>query len=312
MKVVVTLSAANAEPWMRLFREALPAAHVERREPNAAHDAEPRADYVVIAEPCRTVFDAQPAPKAAFTVAAGVGHVLRLSNLPTDMPLVRLEDAGMAEPMARYVLAAVLRFALRMDTYAVQQREARWEQTNERSPATVRIGVLGLGVIGSAVALALAAQGFAVRGYASTPKHIDGIDCFAGAEQRDSFLAGLDVLVNVLPLTPMTAGLLDARVFNLLADGAHIVNIGRGATLVEADLLAALDRGKLAGATLDVFAKEPLPPEHPFWSHPRVVVTPHVSGLTNPDKAVAQIVAKITRLERGETVTGLVDRQRGY
>lgn len=313
LRVVVTLSAAEAQPWMDLFRQALPDAEVERREPGQpAQATEVRADYVVLAEPCRTVFDAQPSPKAVFTASAGVGHLLRLPNLPRDVPVTRLEDAGMAQPMARYVLAAALRFLLRLDTYAQQQCNGTWEQHEPRPPAAVRVGVLGLGVIGGTIARALAAHGFAVRGYATTGKHIDGVECFAGPDQLAACLDGVEFLVDVLPLTPATTGLLDASVLTLLADGAHVVNIGRGATMVEADLLALLDSDKLSGATLDVFAPEPLAPAHAFWTHPRVTVTPHVSGLTVPHDAVAQIVAKIERLERGEAVTGVVDWSRGY
>lgn len=313
MHVVVTLTAAEEAPWMDLFRAALPGAHVERREPGrSAGDDERPADYVVLAEPCRTVFDAQPSPKAVFTASAGVGHLLRLPNLPRGVPVVRLEDAGMARPMSRYVLAAALRFALRMDTFATQQRQVRWEQHRERAPASVRAGVLGLGVIGGTIAHALVAQGFAVRGYARMDRRLDGVDCYAGRDRLDAFLTGVDFLVNALPLTPATTGLLDAGALARLADGAHVVNVGRGRTIVDAALLALLDSGKLSGATLDVFGEEPLPPAHPYWSHPRVAVTPHVSGLTVPADAVAQIAAKIARLERGEAVTGIFDRERGY
>ncbi len=313
MHIVVTLSSGEEQPWMKLFREAIPSAHFDRQEPGQALPvAERCADYVVLAEPCAKVFDAHPCPKAVFTASAGVGHLLRLSNLPAGLPVVRLEDAGMAQPMARYVLAAALRFVLRLDEFTVLQNDSCWEQRRERAPASVRVGVLGLGMIGGAVVRALAQQGFAVRGFAATPKGIEGVASFAGAAEFDAFMSGLDVLVNAMPLTPATTGLLDARALSLLADGAQVVNIGRGATLVEADLLALLDSGKLSGATLDVFDKEPLPKEHPFWTHPRIVVTPHVSGLTVPEDAVAQIAAKIARLERGETVTGIVDWKRGY
>ena len=313
VRVVVTLSAAEEQPWMDLFRHALPEADIARREPGQpVHSAEAPADYVVMAEPCRTVFDAQRCPKAVFTASAGVGHLLRLPNLPHEVPVSRLEDAGMALPMTRYVLAAALRFLLRLDTYAQQQRAGAWEQHDPREPGSVRVGVLGLGVIGGAIARALVAQGFAVRGYATSAKNIAGVECFTGRDQLAAFLDGVDFLVDVLPLTPATTGLLDAESLVRLADGAHVINIGRGATLVDDDLLALLDSGKLAGATLDVFAPEPLAPTHPFWVHPRVTVTPHVSGLTIPEVAVAQIAAKIRKLERGEPVTGLVDWTRGY
>jgi glyoxylate/hydroxypyruvate reductase A len=313
LRVVVTLSSADEQPWMDLFRHALPDARVERREPGQPAEAtEATADYVVLAEPCRTVFDVQRSPKAVFTASAGVGHLLRLPNLPRAVPVSRLEDAGMAQPMTCYVLAAALRFLLRLDTYSMQQRAGIWEQHDPRLPASVRVGVLGLGVIGGAIARALAAQGFEVRGYAASAKTIAGVQCFAGRDQLAACLDGVDLLVDVLPLTPATTGLLDAKSLALLADGAHVINIGRGATLVDGDLLSLLDSGKLSGATLDVFAPEPLAPTHPFWTHPRVAITPHVSGLTVPEDAVAQIAAKIRKFERGEPVTGLVDWTRGY
>lgn len=313
MRVIVCLPADEADPWMDLFGAALPGAHVERREPDAPVAAgAPCADYVVAGVPCGTVFAEQRAPKAVFTVSAGVAHALRLPNLPPDVPLIRIEDAGMAPQMVRYALAAVLRVAQRLDTYAAQQRAARWEQHPPRAPSALAVGVLGLGVIGGEIARALAAHGFAVRGHARTAKALPGVRCFAGGAELAAFLADLDVLVSVVPHTPETAGLLDRAALSRLADGAHVVNMGRGSVLVEEDLLALLDAGKLSGATLDVFRTEPLPPEHPLWRRPEVAVTPHVAGLTIPADTVAQIAAKIRRLEGGLPVTGAVDRGRGY
>ncbi|MBK9117921.1 MAG: glyoxylate/hydroxypyruvate reductase A [Betaproteobacteria bacterium] len=313
MRVIVCLPADDAVPWLDLFAAALPDARVERREPDAPVAAgAPRADYVVAACPCRTVFAEQPAPKAVFTVSAGVAHALRLPNLPAGVPLIRVEDAGMAPQMVRYALAAVLRAALRLDAYAAQQRAARWEQHAPRAPASLAVGVLGLGVIGGEIARALAAQGFAVRGHARTRKAVAGVRCCAGDAELAAFLGGLAVLVSVVPHTPETTGLLDRAALSRLADGAHVVNMGRGSVLVEDDLIALLDSGKLSGATLDVFRAEPLPPEHPFWRRPEIAVTPHVAGLTIPEDTVAQIAAKIGRLERNLPVTGVVDRERGY
>jgi glyoxylate/hydroxypyruvate reductase len=250
--------------------------------------------------------------KAIFTLSAGVGHLLKMPDIPHHVPIIRLEDAGMAEQMIRYVLAAALRFLQRLDLYARQQREARWEQHEPRMPSSVRAGVMGLGVIGAQVARVLAVHGFAVRGYARSAKPLDGIAVYAGEAQLDAFLDDLDFLVCVLPATPATDGILDRRSLSQLADGAHLVNIGRGAALVEDDLVALLAEGKLSGATLDVFRREPLPADHPFWSRPEIEVTPHISGLTVPEAAVAQIADKIMRLERGEAVTGIVAFERGY
>ncbi|MFO1322658.1 MAG: glyoxylate/hydroxypyruvate reductase A [Burkholderiales bacterium] len=313
MHVVVSLPESEASPWMALFADALPEATLDRHEPDRAPEAAARAaDFVVAACPSRTLFAEQPAPRAVFTVSAGVAHVLRIENFPRSVPLVRVEDAGMGAQMIRYVLAAAMQFVLRMPTYRRQQRAAAWEQHPPRSPAQITAGVMGLGVIGGAVARALVAQGFVVRGHARTEKSIAGVRCYAGAAEFDAFLDGLDIVCGVLPHTPETAGLLNRATMSRLADGAHVVNVGRGSLLVDEDLVALLESGKLSGATLDVFREEPLPAGHPFWSRPEITVTPHVSGLTIPEETVAQVAAKIRMLERGLPVTGVVDVARGY
>jgi glyoxylate/hydroxypyruvate reductase A len=311
--IALSLPESESSPWMELFAAALPEATLARHEPDEAPDsAARRADYVVAAYPSKTLFAEQPRPKAIFTVSAGVGHVLRLANLPRDVPLVRVEDAGMAAQMIRYALTAAMRFTQRLDTYRRQQHEGQWIQHRPRGPAQVTAGVMGLGVIGSEIARALAHQKFNVRGYATRRKDIAGIQCHAGRGEFAAFLDGLDFVVSVLPSTPDTAGLLDRGTMMRLADGAHVVNIGRGNLLVEEDLLALIDSGKLSGATLDVFREEPLPPAHPFWRRPEITITPHVSGLTIPDETVAQVAGKIRALERGEAITGIVDLDRGY
>ena len=310
MELVLSLPEAEASPWMELFAQALPEATLARHEPGETRYGAPRADYVIAAYPSKTLFVEQPEPKAVFTVSAGVGHVLR--DMPRHLTLIRVEDAGMAPQMVRYAVTAAMRFTQRLDVYRVQQHARQWEQHRARGPAQITVGVMGLGVIGAAIARALAAQGFAVRGYSSTTKAIPGVTSFAQRENFTRFLDGLDLVVNVLPATADTKGLLDRDAMLHLRDGAHVVNIGRGSALVEADLLALLDSGKLSGATLDVFSAEPLPPEHAFWSRPQITLTPHVAGLTMPEETVAQIAAKIRALDRGEAVSGAVDVARGY
>jgi glyoxylate/hydroxypyruvate reductase len=310
MRIALSLPAAQASPWMELFESALPEAELQRHEPGEPVRAGvAQADYAVAAYPSDTFFLEQPVPKAVFTVSAGVGHVLRMPNLPAA-PLVRVEDAGMVPQMVRYAVTAAMRFVQRLDTYRAQQLAFEWRQLPPRGPAQVTCGVMGLGVMGSAIARALAAQGFVVRGYARDAKSIDGVRCFAG--DLASFLAGLDVVVNVLPSTQATARILDRAALELLADGAHVVNMGRGDAIVDEDLVALIDAGKIGGATLDVFTEEPLASSHPFWSRAAITVTPHVAGLTIPDETVAQIVGKIRALERGEAVSGVVDRAHGY
>jgi glyoxylate/hydroxypyruvate reductase A len=313
MRVVLSLPEDAEACWLDLLRAALPGAQVFPRPWGSPVDpVAPAADYVVAYGKCESLFDEQRRPKAIFALSAGVRHLLTLPNIPRGVPIIRLEDAGMAEQMIRYVESAALRVVQHLDVYARQQREACWEQHDPRAPSSAKAGVMGLGVIGAQVARALAAKGFAVRGYARSAKEVDGVAVFAGDSALDAFLDDLDFLVCVLPGTRATDGILNRRTLSRLADGAHVVNIGRGAALVEEDLIALLDSGKIGGATLDVFRKEPLPADHPFWRRPEIVVTPHVSGLTVPDAAIAQIADKIIRLERSEPVSGVVAIERGY
>lgn len=307
VRVAVCVPPDEAPHVRSLFAAALPDAEiVDAREARAG------ADYVVAGFRDEALFERQRAMKAVFAFGAGVNGVLALPGLPGDVPLIRLEDAGMQGQMVRYVLATVLRFAGRFDVYARQQRERVWRQHDPRPPASITVGVLGIGVIGGAIAQALAAQGFRVRGHARTAKSLPGVECYAGDTAFDAFLAGLDVLVAVVPLTAATRGILNRRTLAKLGDGAHLINVGRGALVVDADLIALLDLRKLAGATLDVFDTEPLPPTSPYWTRADVTLTPHVSGTTLPDEAVLQIAAKIRRLEHGLPITGVVDRARGY
>jgi glyoxylate/hydroxypyruvate reductase A len=312
MHIALSLPEEDAPTWMPLFASALPEATVDRHEPDRAADpGARRADYAIAAYPSTTFFTEQPRPKAIFTVSAGVGHVLRMPGIPNGVPIVRVEDAGMSAQMVRYSLTAAMRFTQRLDTYRRQQHERLWRQHPPRGPAQVGAGVMGLGVIGTAIARALAAQGFRTRGYSRGTKAIDGVACYEG-DALAAFLDGLDIVVNVLPSTAETRRLLNRDTLSRLADGAHVVNIGRGSVLDDDDLLALIESGKIGGATLDVFHEEPLPPSHPFWLRPEITITPHVAGLTIPDETVLQVAAKIRALERGEAVSGVVDRERGY
>jgi glyoxylate/hydroxypyruvate reductase A len=253
-----------------------------------------------------------PNLKAILVLGAGVDSVLSDPGLPADVPLVRLVDAGLPGPMAQYALYAVLHFQRRMADYFDQQRAAIWRPREELLARQWPVGVMGLGVIGGTVAQRIAAQGYRVAGWSRSGRSVEGVPGFAGEAGLDAFLARTRVLVNVLPLTPQTRGILNARTFAAMPTGSYVVNIGRGGHVIDADLIAALDSGQLAGAMLDVFEPEPLPTTHPFWRHPKVIVTPHVAAPTLASEAEAQVVENIRRLERGDSPFGLVDIARGY
>lgn len=318
LRIVFCSRETTAEAWTAALRAALARADVDAdvwwRDAGrtAADDNAPQADVAVVWRPPAALFLEQRRLRAAFNLGAGVDALLAVEGLPPDLDIYRLEDAGMAQTLSEYVLAAVLRVYRRFDRYAAHQSQRAWQP--EPLPARERyaVGVLGLGVIGAAIATTLARQGFAVRGHAQSRKSLAGVDCRAGPAEFASFLEGLDVLVNVLPATGATRGLLDRAALARLAPGAHLVNVGRGSAVIETDLLALLDEGHLSGATLDVFATEPLPADHPFWRRPGIVVTPHVAAETELAPAIEQVADKLARWSRGEAVSGRVDRDRGY
>ncbi|PZR31787.1 glyoxylate/hydroxypyruvate reductase A, partial [Caulobacter segnis] len=243
-----------------------------------------------------------------FGFGAGVDRILQDPDLP-DVPIARMRDEGLTQGMVEFVLARTLHYHRLMPAYEEQQRQRVWRPLIAPLARDRTVGVLGLGQLGAACATNLAANGFKVRGWSRTPKDLPGVEAFDGP--LETFLAPCEVVVCLLPLTPATRGILNAGTLSHLS-GASLISVGRGAHLVEADLIPALDAGHLAHATLDVFAIEPLPAAHPFWSDPRITVTPHASALTPPQTAGPTIVANIRRHLAGQDLQDLVDRAAGY
>ena len=307
MKVLLQVPAGDAARWHDALAAALPEAAIVRwPEPC------PAPDYALVWKPPPAVFAAVAPRRAIFNLGAGVDALLAVPGLPASVPVVRLEDAGMAAQMTDYVALHVLRAFRDADAYARQQRDGRWEPRAPRPKSSFAVGLLGYGVLGRAVGQALAALGFPLQAWSRRPMSVPGVTHHAGEGGLPAFLAATKVLVCLLPSTPATRGMLDRALLGRLPAGAQVINVARGDLVVDADLVALLDSGHLAGAVLDVFREEPLPAAHPFWHHPRIVVTPHVSAATLVEPAVAQIAAKIRRLEAGLPVTGVVDRSRGY
>ena len=306
MKITFCCTDTKAEPWLQGLAAALPGAEISVWQPGA-----PKADYAVVWAPPQQFMDEQPALKALFNIGAGVDALLKL-RLPPKALVVRLDDAGMAVQMAEYVCHAVIRHFREFDGYEADTQAGRWGYRKPRLRSDYPIGVMGLGVLGERVAKALAQFEFPINGWSRSPKAIDGVRGFAGADQFNDFLAASRVLVNLLPLTPDTTNVINKGTLARLQPGAYVINVARGAHLVDEDLLAAIDSGHVAGATLDVFRTEPLPAGHAFWTHPRITVTPHTSARTLRDESIAQIARKMVALEHGETVAGIVNPARGY
>ena len=306
MKITFCCTDTKAEPWLQGLCTALPGADISVWQPGA-----PQADYAVVWAPPQQFMDEQAGLKALFNIGAGVDGLLKL-RLPPQALVVRLDDAGMAVQMAEYVCHAVIRHFREFDGYEADMEAGRWGYRKPRLRGDFPIGVMGLGVLGERVAKALAQFDFPINGWSRSPKAIDGVRAFTGAEQFNDFLVASRVLVNLLPLTPDTANVMNQDTLGLLQPGAYVINVARGAHLVEEDLLALIDSGHVAGATLDVFRTEPLPAGHAFWNHPRITITPHTSARTLRDESIAQIARKMAALERGEAVAGIVTPARGY
>jgi glyoxylate/hydroxypyruvate reductase A len=306
LRISFCCTNTEPEPWLAGLRDALPQVQMALWQPGAA-----LADVGVVWMPPQQFFDEQPQLKAIFNMGAGVDALLRL-RLPPQAMVVRLDDAGMAVQMAEYVCHAVIRHFRDLDAYAQDIAEGKWTFHKPRQRHEYPVGVMGLGVLGSRVAQALAQFDFPVNGWSRTPKALDGVQSFVGTAQFHDFLASSRVLVNLLPLTPETANILNCNTLGRLQPGGYLINVARGAHLVDEDLLSLIHSGHLAGASLDVFRTEPLPPDHPFWNVPKIILTPHTSARTLRETSIAQIAAKIAAIARGDGVAGLVDVGRGY
>lgn len=303
----------RTQGFLQQLRARLPECRIRVWEPGDSA----AADYALVWRPPVDLLKNRVGLKGVIYLAAGVEYLADLLRrdpdlVPRHVPLLRMEDAGMGRQMEEYASYNVLRFFRRMHDYEAARRAGRWQKLPPEDIVTFHVGVAGLGVLGQRVALAVSRLGFPTRGWSRSEKSVEGIRCFAGEDQLPRFLDGLRVVINLLPLTPQTEGLLDKRCFSAMTAPAYVVNIGRGHHLVESDLLDAIRGGQIGGAALDVFRGEPLPAEHPFWNEPRIDITPHVAAVTLSGEGVAQVVDKLALLRDGKPMTGLIDRALGY
>jgi len=260
-----------------------------------------------------------PNLRLIISIGAGVDHLFRDPELP-EVPIVRFVDPDLTGRMTEYVAFSVLHHHRRMSEFRELQTKRIWKYLPEPAAHQVRVGIMGLGVLGSAAAAALKGFGYRLRGWSRTSKSQPSIDCYAGPEGLEAFLSGTDILVVLLPLTPSTRGMLDRRLIAKLSrHGRHgalpgpvLINAGRGGLQIDGDILSALEAGELYAASLDVFEAEPLPHSSPLWSHPRVVITPHIAAESTPQAIARYALQQMKSHERGEEIANLVDRARGY
>jgi glyoxylate/hydroxypyruvate reductase A len=277
------------------------------------HYAPTQIDYFVGFRPPHGFLKTLPRLKAIFSLGAGVDGFLRDPEFPRHLPVVRFVDETLQREMAQYVVMHSLIIHRHQRSFDAAQKDHAWRQRMLSRPTReVCIGILGMGDIGAVTAERLLLFDFQVVGWSRSKKDVKGVTSFAGPEELTKFLSRCDIMVCMLPLTPETEGILDAKLFAGLPKGAWIINVGRGGHCKEQDLLAALDCDQLAGAVLDVFQTEPLPPDSPLWSHPKVTATPHIAGITDPRNAAAFVVDCVTRAQSGLAFKNVVDLSRGY
>ncbi|GAB5552469.1 MAG: glyoxylate/hydroxypyruvate reductase A [Saprospiraceae bacterium] len=250
--------------------------------------------------------------KAIHSLGAGVDHLIEDQSIPRDIPIARIVDEQLTEGMRRYVLMAVLNFHKNLYGHLKSQQTGQWTGLNA-AETTLRVGILGFGQLGRAIALDLKHMGFEVAAYSRSDKKLEGIRCFSAAKKElTAFLASINTVVCLLPLTPETEDFMDWDFFQKLPDQSFLINVGRGKHLVEADLLRAIKSGKIRGACLDVLREEPLPKGHPFWEDSAVILTPHIASVTNQEAAAQQIAQNYKRIQRGEAMIHQINRSLGY
>lgn len=294
--------------WQALFAEHAP--DIEFRQwPDIGDPEDIR--YLLAWQPPEDIATLLPNLEVLFATSAGIDQ-FDPGVLPDGLPVVRMLDPAIEQGMIEYATFATLWRHRHMSDYVHQQCDRHWQAHMLVPASRRRIGVLGLGQLGGAIACHLKGYGFQVSGWARTPRNLPGITTHAGAETLDAFLSESDILICVLPLTRDTRGVLNHALFERLPQGASLINMGRGDHLVEADLTLALDSGQLSGAVLDVLSEEPPAPDHPFWQDPRILMTPHVAAMTQPDTAFPVLLENLRRHQRNDTMLGQIDRQRGY
>ena len=304
------LSPAEYEFWGAGLSSHLPADETLVLAPQCQDPS--AVDIAFAANPAWGQLAAYPNLRFVQSLWAGVERLLHDASLPQHVVIARLVDPAMAQSMLEGAIAAALYVHRQFPAYLRQQQSGTWRPLSQPVSARRKVGLLGFGQMGQPVARGLTALGFRVCAWGQHERSDTGVDYFWGTEGLKKVLGDTHLLINLLPLTATTAGILNAPLFDQLAPGAALINFGRGGHLQEEDLLAALRTGQLSHAVLDVFKEEPLPAGHPFWSHRQITVLPHVAASTDPESAAPIAVQNVAAFRAGRPLTGLVSRSLGY
>lgn len=296
--------------WEAAFRTAAP--EVEFVVSRGEVERPETIDWAVVWKPPAGALARLPNLRCVLSLGAGVDHILLDPGYPRDVPLSRVVDPYLTAGMSEYVVLHVLAHHRDLPRSLGHQAAGRWKPFTAPRADETRVGILGLGELGLDAARKLRPFGYRLAGWSLGRKAEPGVESFAGAGELGAFLARSDILVCLLPLTPATRGILNSAAFDRLPRGARLINAARGGHLIESDLIAALDEGQIGGATLDVFQSEPLPATSPLWTHPKVIVTPHIAAITDPRSTAQQMAESMARVRRGEAPLNPVDLTKGY
>jgi len=312
MKLVFISSVDKVDQWRESLTALLPDLEFAVWPDEVGPGDLETFDYALVWKPPSGILKQCTNLKAILSLGAGVDGVLVDPELPTDIPICRLVDRCLTQGMTEYILYYVIHYHRRMAEYAALAASREWRTLPQEDARRRRIGIMGLGELGADAASKLMALDYDVACWSRSAKSMNGIDSYHGENGLYAFLARTQILICLLPLTEQTRGIINADTLAKLPKGAAVINCARGGHVIDDDLLAALDSGHIAGATLDVFNEEPLPAAHPYWDHPNVIVTPHMASLTVPHSAAEYVAENIRRIERGEAPLNIVDLGNGY
>lgn len=309
MSMLIVSPGKDPENWVKELKNHHPGLNLYVYPED--HDNE-EVEFALTWNHPRGLFKNYPNLKVIASMGAGVDHITNDPGIPEGVKITRVVDEMLTEDMSDFVLSQVMNHIRGLHFYTKAQKEKKWDRFQYQRPKNTRVGIMGLGVLGNAVADKLFKNGFKVSAWTRTEKNCEEFTCYHGKDELEEFLENSEILVCLLPLTENTKNILNKDLFDMLPQGAYVINVARGQHLVEHDLLEMIDSGHLSGASLDVFREEPLPDDHPFWEHSKINITPHIASVTNPASVVPQIIENYERMKEEEPLKNKVALEKGY
>jgi glyoxylate/hydroxypyruvate reductase A len=309
MSIAIIFNNKTPENWAETLKKHLPKTQIEIYPDIKDFGS---VDFALCWKPETDVLSKFPNLKVIHSVGAAVDHITKTQNINENQTICRIVDENLSNDMFEFLLAAILNHIKNLAVYQSQKAHQNWQPQVYRTFKEITVSILGIGNIGAFVAEKLAVLGFNVKGWALSEKSIIGVKTYTGESELGEFLNHADILINILPVTPQTEGIINKKMLAKISKGGYLINVGRGEHLIEEDLIDLLDNEHLSGALLDVFNKEPLPKDHPFWAHPKIQITPHIASVTNISSAALLVVDNYQNLLKGLPLKHTLNLEKGY